>query len=40
MLERFPGYTLSSLRAESAELLRLLAIEERGGGNQAAAYGE
>lgn len=32
ILERFPGYTLSSLRAESSELLRLLEIERRGGG--------
>jgi hypothetical protein len=30
-LERFPGYTLSSLMAEDTELMRLVAIEELGG---------
>jgi hypothetical protein len=30
ILERFPGYTLSTLYEEDAELLRLLKIEEMG----------
>jgi len=30
-LERFPGYTLTSLMEEDTELLRLVAIEELGG---------
>lgn len=30
VLERFSGYTYSSLMAEDAEFVRLLAIEERG----------
>jgi len=30
-LERFGGYTLSSLMEESTELMRLVAIEELGG---------
>jgi hypothetical protein len=29
-LERFPGYTLTTLLNEDAELLRLLTIEELG----------
>jgi hypothetical protein len=33
-LERFPGYTLSSLLAEDTELMRLVAIEELGGGRR------
>jgi len=31
LLERFPGYTLSSLLAEDTELMRLVKIEELGG---------
>jgi hypothetical protein len=30
-LERFPGYTLTSLLEEDTELMRLVAIEELGG---------
>jgi hypothetical protein len=30
-LERFPGYTLSSLLEEDTELMRLVAIEQLGG---------
>ncbi|WP_281727664.1 hypothetical protein [Streptomyces sp. S816] len=30
-MERFPGYTLSSLLAEDTELMRLVAIEQLGG---------
>lgn len=30
LLERFPGYTLSSLLAERGQLLRLVNIEARG----------
>lgn len=30
LLQRFPGYTLSSLRAEDGELLRLIEIVEMG----------
>jgi hypothetical protein len=30
ILERFPGYTLRTLREEDSELLRLLAIESLG----------
>jgi hypothetical protein len=30
-LERFPGYTLSTLLEESTELARLVRIEELGG---------
>lgn len=30
VLREFPGYTLSSLLAEDAELLRLIAIERLG----------
>jgi hypothetical protein len=33
-LERFPGYTLSSLLAEDTELMRLVTIEELGGGRE------
>ena len=29
-MERFPGYTLGTLLAEDASLIRLLLIEERG----------
>jgi hypothetical protein len=29
-MRQFPAYTLTSLRAESVELLRLLAIEKAG----------
>jgi len=29
-LERFPGYTLSSLLAEDTELMRLVTIEQLG----------
>ena len=31
ILERFGGYTLTTLEAESAEILQLLAIEAAGG---------
>jgi hypothetical protein len=32
ILRRFPGYTLTTLLAEDARLLQLLAIEARGNG--------
>lgn len=31
LLKKFPGYTLTSLKAESAELMRLVKIVEMGG---------
>lgn len=30
LLERFPGYTLSTLREESSELMQLIAIDMMG----------
>jgi hypothetical protein len=33
-LERFPGYTLSSLLQEDTELMRLVAVEELGGARE------